>query len=156
MRFVIQRVSRARVTVDGEITGEIGKGLMILVGITHDDEDADVKYLVDKTVNLRIFNPIEGETGFDISLKDVDGGVLLVSQFTLYADTRKGRRPGFTGAAPGHVSSPIFDQVADAFRDSGVGVELGVFGAMMDVELTNTGPATFLLDSSDRHRPRRR
>ncbi len=129
---------------------------MILVGITHDDDDADVSYLVDKTVNLRIFNPIDGESGFDLSLKDVDGGVLLVSQFTLYADTRKGRRPGFTGAAPGDVSSPKFDDVAVAFRGTGVDVQLGVFGAMMDVELTNAGPATFLLDSSDRLRPRRR
>ncbi len=128
---------------------------MILVGVTHDDEQADIDYLVNKTVNLRIFRGDEGEW-FDRSLLDVGGGVLLVSQFTLYADTRKGRRPGFTASAPGDVAEPMFDQVADAFREAGVDVQLGVFGAMMDVELVNEGPATFILDSTDRHRGRRR
>ena len=98
---------------------------MILVGVTHDDEQADIDYLVNKTVNLRIFRGDEGEW-FDRSLLDVGGGVLLVSQFTLYADTRKGRRPGFTASAPGDVAEPMFDQVADAFREAGVDVQLGV------------------------------
>ena len=156
MRFVIQRSTGAKVTVDGETTGEIEKGLVILVGITHDDEQADIDYLVNKTVNLRIFKATEGESGFDLSLLDVGGAVLLISQFTLYADTRKGRRPGFTASAPGHVASPMFDKVAEAFELSGIDVQLGVFGAMMDVELVNEGPATFILDSTDRHRGRRR
>ena len=128
---------------------------MILVGVTHDDEQADIDYLVNKTVNLRIFSAVDGTSGFDLSLMDVGGSVLLISQFTLFADTRKGRRPGFTASAPGDVASPIFDDVAKAFEDAGVGVQLGVFGAMMNVELANEGPATFLLDSSDRHRSRR-
>ena len=128
---------------------------MILVGVTHDDEQADVDYLVTKTVNLRIFSAVDGISGFDQSLLDVQGAVLLISQFTLYADTRKGRRPGFTGSAPGDVARPIFDRVAEAFENAGVSVQLGVFGAMMNVELVNEGPATFILDSDDRHRPRR-
>ena len=129
---------------------------MILVGVTHVDEQADINYLVNKTVNLRIFSAVDGTSGFDLSLMDVGGSVLLISQFTLFADTRKGRRPGFTASAPGDIASPIFDDVAKAFEDAGVGVQLGVFGAMMNVELVNEGPATFLLDSVDRHRSRRR
>ncbi len=156
MRFVIQRSSGAKVTVDDETTGEIEKGLVILVGITHDDEQSDIDYLVNKTVNLRIFSAVDGKSGFDNSLLDVDGSVLLISQFTLFADTRKGRRPGFTASASGEVAGPIFDQVAEAFEYAGVDVQLGVFGAMMYVELVNEGPATFILDSADRHRSRRR
>ena len=156
MRFVIQRSTGAKVTVEGEVTGQIGKGLVILVGVTHDDEQADIEYLVNKTVNLRIFSAVDGVSGFDLSLLDVGGSVLLISQFTLFADTRKGRRPGFTASAPGDVASPIFDKVAEAFEFAGVDVQLGVFGAMMDVELVNEGPATFILDSTDRHRSRRK
>ncbi len=156
MRFVIQRSTGARVTVEGQVTGEIEKGLVILVGVTHDDEQADIDYLVNKTVNLRIFSAVDGTSGFDLSLLDVGGSVLLISQFTLYADTRKGRRPGFTGSAPGDVASPIVDQVVDAFEYAGVEVQQGIFGAMMQVELINEGPATFVLDSAERHRPRRR
>ncbi len=155
MRFVIQRSSGARVTVDGVTTGEIEQGLVILVGVTHDDEQADIDYLVPKTVNLRIFSAEDDTSGFDLSLNDVEGSVLLVSQFTLFADTRKGRRPGFTASAPGEVAGPIFERVAQAFREEGVNVQLGVFGAMMNVELVNEGPATFILDSADRHRSRR-
>ena len=156
MRFVIQRSTGAKVTVDGETTGKIEKGLVILVGVTHDDEQADIDYLVNKTVNLRIFRGSEEKAWFDQSLLEVGGSVLLVSQFTLYADTRKGRRPGFTASASGDVASPMFDKVAEAFELAGVDVQLGVFGAMMNVELVNEGPATFILDSTDRHRGRRR
>lgn len=155
MRFVVQRSTSGRVTVDGETTGEIAKGLVILVGVTHDDEQADIDYLVNKTVNLRIFRGNEGEW-FDQSLLDVSGGVLLVSQFTLYADTRKGRRPGFTASAPSEMANDVFDRVVGAFRATGVDVQTGIFGAMMDVELVNEGPATFILDSTDRHRARRK
>ena len=153
---MIQRSTGAKVTVDGEVTGKIGTGLVILVGVTHDDEQADIDYLVNKTVNLRIFKAVEGESGFDRSLSDVEGSVLLISQFTLFADTRKGRRPGFTASAPGDVAEPMYERVAQSFRDEGIDVQLGVFGAMMDVELVNEGPATFILDSMDRHRGRRR
>jgi D-tyrosyl-tRNA(Tyr) deacylase len=145
LRFVVQRSTSGRVTVDDETTGEIGKGLVILVGVTHDDEQADIDYLVNKTVNLRIFRGNEGEW-FDQSLLDISGGVLLVSQFTLYADTRKGRRPGFTASAPSEVASEVFDRVVDAFRATGVDVQTGIFGAMMDVELINDGPVTVMLE----------
>lgn len=155
MRFVIQRSTRAKVTVDAETTGEIDKGLVILVGVTHEDEQADIDYLVNKTVNLRIFRGNEEKAWFDQSLLEVGGSVLLVSQFTLYADTRKGRRPGFTASASSEVASPIFERVVEAFEYAGVNVQQGVFGAMMNVELVNEGPATFILDSTDRHRGRR-
>lgn len=155
MKFVIQRVSSADVRVEGATTGSIGVGVVILCGISADDDDDDIEYLVNKTINLRVFRAADGSSGFDRSLTDVGGGVLLVSQFTLYANTRKGRRPGFTDAAPPEVAEPIYERVADAFRMRGVEVQTGVFGAMMQVQLTNDGPATFLIDSSERHQPRR-
>ena len=155
MRAVIQRVNYASVKVDGETVGEIGPGLALLVGITHEDGDEDIKYLVDKTVNMRIFPAESGDSGFDRSVLDIGGSLLLVSQFTLYATTRKGRRPGFTDAAPPEVSEPMFERVVEAFRATGAPVETGVFGAMMQVALENSGPATFILDTADRLTPRR-
>ena len=141
--------------VGGNSTGETGRGLVILVGITHDDGPDDIRYIADKSLNMRLF-PVEGEEhGFDRSALEVAAGILLVSQFTLHASTRKGRRPSFTAAAPADVSGPIFEQVVDRFRQSGLAVETGVFGAYMDVELVNDGPVTILLDSADRHTPRR-
>lgn len=155
MRFVIQRVSRAKVTVDDEVTGEIGDGLAILCGISREDTDDDIDYLVNKTVNLRVFRAADDSSGFDLSLLDVDGGVLLVSQFTLYGNTRKGRRPGFTDAALPDVAEPLYNRVVEEFQLQGVNVQTGVFAAMMQVELVNDGPATFIIDSSDRLKPRR-
>lgn len=155
MRAVIQRVNSASVEVEGGVTGSIGTGLLLLVGITHDDGPDDISYLVDKVVNLRIFPAENGDSGFDRSVQDVGGGLLLVSQFTLYASTRKGRRPGFTDAARPEVSEPMFNQVVEAFRATGVPVETGVFGASMSVKLENAGPATFMLDTADRLIPRR-
>lgn len=155
MRFVIQRVTRAKVTVEDEVTGEIGDGFVILCGISGDDTEDDIDYLVSKTVNLRVFRAEDDSSGFDRSLADIGGGVLLVSQFTLYANTRKGRRPGFTDAASPDVAEPLFNRVVQSFEMQGVKAETGVFGAMMLVELVNDGPATFIVDSSDRHRPRR-
>lgn len=155
MKAVIQRVTNASVEVDDETVGEIGPGLTLLIGITHEDTQEDIAYLVDKTVNMRIFPAEDGDSGFDRSVKDIDGSLLLVSQFTLYATTRKGRRPGFTDAARPAVSEPMFNQLVEAFRFTGVPVETGVFGATMNVSLVNTGPATFILDSSDRLAPRR-
>ena len=159
MRAIIQRVSRSSVSVaidgDVDITGSIERGLMILLGVTHDDEQQDIDYIVDKTVNMRLF-PHEGEEhGFERSVLDIGGAVLLVSQFTLYASTRKGRRPSFTAAAPGDVSGPMFDRVVAAFRARGVRAETGVFGAYMQVELVNDGPVTIMLDSQERNTPRR-
>ena len=156
MRAVIQRVNRASVTVDGEITGEIDRGLCLLIGITHDDTEDDLKYIGDKTLNMRIFPEESGDSGFDQSVMDINGGLLLVSQFTLYASTRKGRRPGFTEAARPEQAEPMFNEVVDAFRlNSGLSVETGVFGASMKVDIENAGPVTIILDSADRNTPRR-
>ena len=155
MRFVIQRVTRAKVTVENEVTGEIGDGFAILCGISREDTEDDIDYLVAKTVNLRVFRAEDDSSGFDRSLADISGGVLLISQFTLYASTRKGRRPGFTEAAAPDVARPLFNRVIQSFEMLGVKVETGIFGAMMLVELVNDGPATFIIDSSDRHQPRR-
>lgn len=155
MRFVIQRVTRAKVTVENEVTGEIGDGFAILCGISREDTEDDIDYLVAKTVNLRVFRAEDDSSGFDRSLADISGGVLLISQFTLYANTRKGRRPGFTEAAAPDVAQPLFNRVIQSFEMLGVKVETGIFGAMMLVELVNDGPATFIIDSLDRHQPRR-
>ena len=158
MRAVIQRVTHAAVRVDDRTVAETGPGLAILVGIARDDDQVDIDYLAEKTLNLRIFPPEgpEGEDGgFERSAREVRADILLVSQFTLYATTRKGRRPGFTDAAPADVSGPMFERVADAFRASGLRVETGVFGAYMLVALENAGPATIILDTADRRTPRR-
>ncbi len=155
LKAVLQRVNSASVEVDGAIRGSIGAGLLLLIGITHDDTEEDIVYVVEKTVNMRIFPAEDGDSGFDRSVQDIGGGLLLVSQFTLFASTRKGRRPGFTDAARPEVSEPMFERVVEAFRATGVPVETGVFGAMMDVKLENAGPVTIILDSADRLTPRR-
>ena len=158
MRAVIQRVNRSSVTVENSVIGEIGRGLCLLIGITHDDSDDDLKYIVEKTLNMRIFppdSPQPGDSGFDRSVLDVGGGILLISQFTLYASTRKGRRPGFTDAARPEMAGPMFDRVVEAFRFSGLQVETGEFGASMNVDIENAGPVTIVLDSADRNTPRR-
>jgi len=155
LRAVIQRVTRSNVTVDNQVTGSTELGLMILIGVTHDDSQEDIEYIAEKSVNMRLF-PKEGdESGFDQSILEVGGSALLVSQFTLYASTRKGRRPSFTGAAPGDLSEPIFEQTVAAFRARGVPVSTGVFGSYMHVDLINDGPVTILLDSDDRKMPRK-
>jgi D-tyrosyl-tRNA(Tyr) deacylase len=155
MRAVIQRVNRASVSVDGQVTGSIDRGLCLLIGITHDDTEEDLRYIVDKTLNMRIFPDATGDSGFDESVVDVGGGLLLVSQFTLYASTRKGRRPGLIDAARPEQAGPMFDQLIEAFRFSGLRVETGVFGTMMNVDIENAGPVTIILDSADRNTPRR-
>ena len=153
MRALIQRVSRGSVTVEGRLVGSIGPGLVVLVGISKDDDEEDARYLVGKTVNLRIFNDAEGR--FNLSALDTGAELLLVSQFTLYADTRRGRRPGFTGAAPPERAAPLFERTVEMFRETGLAVEAGRFQAHMMVGLENDGPVTIMLDSSDRERPRR-
>ena len=148
MRAVVQRVSAARVSVDGRLVGAIRRGLLVLVGVATDDSTAEADWLLDKIVDLRIF---ENELGkFDKSLKDIRGELLLVSQFTLLADTRQGRRPSFTEAARPEQAVPLYDHLLERARDQGITVASGEFGAHMQVELTNDGPVTILLDSKDR------
>lgn len=141
MRLVVQRVSRAAVSIDGEVVGAIGPGLCVLVGATHTDTPADADRLADKVWGLRI---LDGER----SASDVDAPLLVVSQFTLYADVRKGRRPSWSAAAPGAVSEPLVDAFVAALRRRGARVETGRFGAEMAVELVNDGPVTLTLDSA--------
>ena len=145
MRAVVQRVREASVTVDEEVTGAIGTGLLVLLGVEEGDQQADADYIVDKTINLRIFNDDDGK--FNRSLEDVSGGVLVVSQFTLHGDCRKGRRPSFVKAARPESAIPLYEYALGAFRARGVATEAGRFGAHMDVRLHNDGPVTILLDS---------
>ncbi len=145
----MQTVSKASVTVEGSVTGEIsGPGLLALVGVTHDDTPETAKKLAEKIATLRI---LPGEK----SCVDLSAPVLAVSQFTLYADVRKGRRPSWSAAAPGDVSEPIFDQFVESLRGAGLDVGTGVFGAHMQVELINDGPVTIIVDSDELDRPRR-
>lgn len=145
MRVVVQRCSEARVTVAGEVTGQIQHGLLLLVGVTHGDADSDVQYLADKVAHLRIFEDEAGKMNHDVL--EVGGSILSVSQFTLYGDVRKGRRPNYMGAARPEEAVQRYEQFNEALRAYGLVVETGRFGAMMDVSLTNDGPVTILLDS---------
>lgn len=145
MRVVLQRVTRACVRIKDEIVGEIGGGFVVLLGITGDDTEQDVKYLVEKIVGLRLFDDADGK--MNLSVRDVDGALLIVSQFTLYGDVRRGRRPSWSEAAPPEVAEPLYESfVAEARRSVGR-VATGSFRRMMQVELTNDGPVTILLDS---------
>ena len=148
MRVVLQRVAHASVTVDGETIGKIQRGFLLLVGVTHDDAMEDMEYLVRKIVQMRIFEDEEGK--LNRSIQDIGGEILSVSQFTLYADTKKGNRPSFSKAAPGDVAIEMFDQFNGLLRETGIPVETGQFGADMKVELLNDGPVTILLDSKNR------
>lgn len=145
MKVVLQRVSEARVTVNGEITGEIGRGLLLLVGIGREDEDADLVWMADKLAGLRIFEDREGK--MNLSVTDIGGSILSVSQFTLYGDCRKGRRPSFTDAARPEIANEMYERFNSLLRERGIRVETGRFGAMMEVALVNDGPVTFILDS---------
>jgi D-aminoacyl-tRNA deacylase len=145
MRAVVQRVSRAKVSVGERVTGKIGPGLLVLLGVSTEDHRSDADYLVDKIINLRIFEDSDGK--MNLSLADIDGEMLVVSQFTLYGDTRRGRRPSFISAAGGEKAIPLYDHFVARSRDSLRNVETGEFGAMMDVELVNDGPVTIILDS---------
>ncbi len=145
MRAVVQRVSRARVTVDGNTTGEIADGLMILLGVGRDDTSAIAASMAEKIANLRIFE--DDQRKMNRSLLDVKGSVLVVSQFTLYGDARGQRRPSFIAAAPPEQANKLYEEFSEALRKLGVSVATGVFQAMMSVELVNEGPVTILLDS---------
>lgn len=145
MRCVIQRVRRASVTVEGNKVGKIGQGLLVLVGVGKDDSDFDVEWIGEKIAGLRIFEDMEGK--FNLSLADIQGEILLVSQFTLYADCRKGRRPSFSDAARGSQAENLIEMLRKYLQEKGYKVETGQFQANMDVELINQGPVTILLDS---------
>jgi D-tyrosyl-tRNA(Tyr) deacylase len=145
MRAVVQRVSRAQVTVEGEIAGEIGLGLLVLLGVDREDTEADAVYLADKIAGLRIFEDDEGK--MNRSVQEVGGSVLAVSQFTLYGDVRRGKRPSFDGTAPPEQARELYEFFVEQIRAAGLRCEAGRFQAMMQVELVNEGPVTILLDS---------
>ena len=144
MRIVLQRSKEARVTVDGQIVGAIEKGLVLLVGVTHEDTEETARFLADKVVNLRIFEDEDGKMNH--SLLDVGGSILSVSQFTLYGDCRKGRRPNFMDAARPDHATEIYNLFNEELKKKNVAVETGIFGAMMDVQLVNDGPVTLILE----------
>ena len=145
MRAVIQRVTRAKVTIDGDIVGQIQRGLVVLLGIATDDQHADADYLAQKIVALRILDDLEGK--MNVSLKDVGGGLLVVSQFTLYGDVRRGLRPSWSDAAPPEIAEPLYEYFVQRCRELVESVATGSFRKMMAVELVNDGPVTLLLDS---------
>lgn len=146
MRAVIQRVSRAKVKVSGNVVGEIGPGLLVFLGVGKEDTSADAEYLLEKIVNLRIFEDEAGK--FNLSLLDCAGEMMVVSQFTLYADCRQGRRPSFTAAAPAEMARSLYELFLERARQKGLRVAAGIFQARMEIELINAGPVTILLDSS--------
>ena len=145
MRAVVQRVSRASVKVGGELTGEIAKGLLVLLGVAHDDSAADADYLAEKVARLRIFEDAAGK--MNLSVAEVGGAVLAVSQFTLFGDVRRGKRPSFDAAARPERAEALYEHFVERIRASGLRCETGRFQEMMDVELVNSGPVTILLDS---------
>ncbi len=145
MRAVVQRVAEARVTIDGRTAGEIGPGLAVLLGVATSDDDADARWMADKLANLRIFN--DEDDKMNRSLLEAAGAALVVSQFTLYGDARKGRRPSFVRAARGAAAEKLYEAVVEGLRSLGVECRTGEFGAMMEVALVNDGPVTILLDS---------
>lgn len=144
MRAVLQRVARARVAIDGGIVGEIGRGLLVLLGITHDDTTEQARWLAEKIASLRIFQDDEGKMNRDVG--EIGGAVLIVSQFTLYGDARKGRRPSFIDAAPPEKAIPLYEAFINAVKALGLPTATGRFGAMMQVEVVNDGPVTLIVE----------
>ena len=145
MRTVVQRVSRAQVTVDDKVHGKISEGLVVFVGIKDSDCKKDLDWLVEKITNLRIFEDPDGK--MNLSLLDIDGEMLIISQFTLYGDCKKGRRPGFSAAAPPKIAEPLYQQFIEAAKAKGIPVASGVFQANMQIDMVNNGPVTLLIDS---------
>lgn len=154
MRVIVQRCSQAEVRIDGEITGKIDTGFLLLVGVTHDDNERDADYIAKKVANMRVFNDAEGK--MNLALKDVNGAILSISQFTLYGDTRKGNRPSFIHAARPELASPLYDYFNNVLRNEyGLQVETGRFGADMKVDFINDGPVTIIIDSEEAKSSRR-
>lgn len=146
MRAVIQRVSRAKVDIEGKTVGAIDAGLLVLLGITHTDNSAGIKWMCNKIANLRVFPDDEGK--MNKSVLDIGGGLLVISNFTVYGDTRKGFRPNFMNAAPPEIAIPIYNEMIDFLKNNyPIKIESGVFGAMMDIELVNDGPVTVVIDN---------
>ena len=145
MKALIQRVKKASVTVDKEIKGSISRGILVFLGIGKDDTEAQILYLIDKITNLRIFENDEKRMG--LSLKDINGELLVISQFTLYGNTNNGRRPDFTEAAKPEIANILYEKFISECKNLGIKTESGVFGAMMDIELVNDGPVTFMIES---------
>jgi D-tyrosyl-tRNA(Tyr) deacylase len=145
MRAVLQRVTRASVRVEGETVGEIGPGLLVLLGVARDDAEADGRYMLEKVLSLRVFDDAEGR--MNLSVVETGGALLVVSQFTLYGDVRRGRRPSWIEAAPPELAEPLYESFVEGARRAGLRVETGSFRRMMEVELVNDGPVTILLDS---------
>ena len=143
MRALIQRVTSGSVTVEGVVRGKIGKGLVVLLGVTHTDDAKAAEYIASKCAELRIFEDDQGK--LNLSVEDIKGEILLVSQFTLYGSTRKGRRPSFDAAAPGSMAEPLYEEVARLLRTRGIPVATGVFGALMQLEIHNDGPVTVMV-----------
>ncbi len=148
MRVLLQRVTHGSVAVENTTIGQIGAGLVVLLGVKTNDTEADAEYLANKIVNLRIFSDSDGK--FNLSALDVGAEILAISQFTLYADTRRGRRPGFTDAAAPDISIPLYEKFVELLRKSGLTVATGSFGAHMHVQIFNDGPVTIMLDSEDK------
>jgi D-tyrosyl-tRNA(Tyr) deacylase len=153
MRAVIQRVSQASVEIDNKVVGSIGNGFVVLLGITMEDDEKDAEYLANKTANLRVLEDNAGK--MNVSLLESQGEVLTISQFTLYSDTRKGRRPSFIKAAPPEQAEPLYNAYINYLVKFNIKVATGVFGAMMMVNIHNYGPVTIIIDSEDRHRSRK-
>ncbi|MBA4531155.1 MULTISPECIES: D-aminoacyl-tRNA deacylase [Brevibacillus] len=145
MRVVVQKAKASSVSVNGEVVGKIERGLVLLVGITHEDTIKDVEFVADKVANLRIFEDEEGKMNY--SVQDTKGQILSISQFTLYGDCRKGRRPNFMAAARPEAAEPLYEQFNEVLRSKGLHVETGRFGAMMDVQIHNHGPVTLIVES---------
>ena len=148
MRAVIQRVSEAEVIVDHEVVGKIDKGLLVLLGITESDDDNDIDWLTSKIINLRIFSDTLGK--MNLSLKDIEGQILVISQFTLFASTKKGNRPSFTRSAKPNIAIPLYEKVIQSFTVKGFTPEEGIFGADMKVHLVNDGPVTITMDTKEK------
>ncbi len=145
MKAVVQRVSKASVTIDGKVHGEIDKGLLVLLGVKQGDNDDIINWFANKLLNLRVFPDEEGKMNRSVS--DINGGILLISNFTIYGDTKKGYRPSFSKAAPPEFSEPVYEKLLETLRqNSSLKIEAGIFGAMMDVELINDGPVTVIIE----------
>ena len=152
MRALLQRVAGASVSIECKIVATIGRGLVVLLGVSREDSEEDAQYLVNKILNLRVFS--DGISDFDLSVLDIQAELLIVSQFTLYASTRRGRRPDFTGAAAPEYAAPLYERTVEMFKKSGLRVATGRFKEIMAVTIHNEGPVTMMLDSADRYRSR--